>query len=127
MQPGKADVKKGQQTTVPTDYMRNLYQKFIAENTNIKISFATFCRLRPKHALFARYISRNACQCLRHQNVAFKVQVMRKIGIKISENPENICLHKEHIRQLFNGVDEAVKNEKFKTWKKVDIENNSRK
>lgn len=127
IQPGKADVKKGQQTTVLTDYMRNLYQKFIAENTNMKISFSTFCRLRPKHTLLARYISRNACQCLRHQNAAFKVQAMRKIGIKISENPENICLHKNDIKQLFQGVDENVTNVKYKTWKKVDVENKFKK
>lgn len=123
----KADVKKGQQTSVLTDYMRNLYQKFVAENPNLKLSFATFCCLRPKHILLARYISRNACQCLRHQNVAFKLQAMRKIGIKISENPENICQHKDDITELFGDINDNVTTVKYKTWKKVDIDQKFKK
>lgn len=102
MQPGKADAKKmadggKKQTRVLTDYMRNIHQKFKDEHPELKISLATFCRLRPKYILLAKFISRNACQCLKHQNMALKVQAIRKLGIAMSENPENILLTKDDI------------------------------
>lgn len=127
VQPGKADVKKGKQTKVLTDYMRNLLQKFLSENPEIKMSMATFCRLRPKHILLARFISRNACQCLKHQNMALKVQAMRKAGIKMSENPEHVCANLEHIDEIFDQLDISVTSIKFRQWKKVDLENNQKK
>ena len=53
MLPGKVDAKKTEegtkeQSVVLTDYLRNLHLKFLAENPNLKMSLATFCRLRPK-------------------------------------------------------------------------------
>jgi len=45
VQPGKKDVKQGKQTKVLTDYLNNLHEKFIAENSELKVSLATFCRL----------------------------------------------------------------------------------
>lgn len=89
--------------------------------------FSAFCRLRPKYVLPARYISRNACQCLRHQNVAFKVQAMRKLDIKISENPENVCLHKDNVTELFNKIDDTVTTLKYKTWKRVEVDSKVKK
>lgn len=54
--PGKSDCKKVNagnkseklQTRVLTDYLSNLYEKFISENADIKVSKAVFFRLRPK-------------------------------------------------------------------------------
>ena len=94
IQPGKADAKKTdglkQQTIVLTDYLANLHAKFLAENNHIKVSLATFCRLRPKHILLAAFISRNACLCLRHQNMALKINAIRKLGININQNPDKL-------------------------------------
>ena len=123
-QSGKADSKKDngsrKQVKVLTDYMNNLYQKFCEENPSLKISFATFCRLRPKSVSLARFISRNACQCLRHQNMALKIQALRKVGAKLRENPENILDHKDYLEPLFECIaDDTVT---FKTWKRVEIE-----
>lgn len=129
-QPGKSDVKKSlagtkHQTLVLTDYLRNLFQKFKAEYPDIQVSFATFCRLRPRHILLAKYISRNACQCLRHQNMAFKVQALRKNGVKISENPENILVHENNLDDLFKCIESDTVL--FKIWKKVELENKQKK
>ena len=75
VQPGKADVKKDtdgtkQQTVVLTDYMKNLHLKFLSENPDLKLSLSSFCSIRPKSVLLACFITRNACLCIRHQNMA---------------------------------------------------------
>lgn len=127
VQPGKGDVKKGHQTRVLTDYMRNLHQKFVAENPSLKISLATFCCMRPKHVLLARFIARNACQCLKHQNMALKIHAMRKLCIKISENPENICTHKDNLDSVFDEIDPKPDIVKYRTWKRVDMQNKIKK
>jgi hypothetical protein len=129
VQPGKSDVKtleNGQkkQTRVLTDYMKNLHLKFLAENSDVLISRTTFCRLRPKNVLLAAYISRNACLCLRHQNMAHKVQALKKLGVRISENPENLLLHDENVDELLKDLPENVT---FKVWKKVQLENGVQK
>jgi len=93
-------VKQGKQTKVLTDYLNNLNEKFIAENSELKVSLATFCRLRPKHILLAKFISRNACPCLKHQNMAMKVAAMRKVGAKLSENPEKNMLPQKQRRRI---------------------------
>ena len=55
--PGKNDTAKNDnkervQKYILGDYLRNLYLKFKAENEGLKISFATFCRARPKHVMY---------------------------------------------------------------------------
>ncbi|XP_060579551.1 uncharacterized protein LOC132736439 [Ruditapes philippinarum] len=127
VQPGKKDVKQGKQTKVLTDYLKNLYEKFVAENSDLKVSLATFCRLRPKHILLAKFISRNACQCLKHQNMAMKVAAMRKVGAKLSENPEKICNHRNSVEELVDTIDSDIKLIKYRQWKKVELENKMKK
>ena len=125
VQPGKADAKKigtGEkiQTRVLTDYLRNLHNKYRSENPTIYVSLTTFGRLRPKHVLLAAFISRNTCQCIHHQNMALRVQAVRKCGVKISENPENLILHIDDMDTLLSSLPEKVP---YKVWKKVELEN----
>ena len=51
--PGKKDVhkdgKEQKQKRILNDYIYNLHRKFLAENSNKKISLAVFRRMRPKH------------------------------------------------------------------------------
>lgn len=94
IQPGKSDSKKDEngdkrQTAILIDYMSNLHAKYLSENPETKVSVASFCRMRPKNVLIASFISRNACQCIRHQNIALKVQSLRKLGADMNKNPEN--------------------------------------
>lgn len=123
-QPGKADVKKLQsgekrQTRVLTDYMKHLHSKYRSENPDKEISLATFCRLRPNNILLTSFISRNSCQCIHHQNMALKVQAMRKCGVKISENPEHLIGNKD-IESVLEIIPDIVV---FNVWKKVEVEN----
>ena len=69
--PGKADYvkpKTGEKTQkrVLTDYLSTLYNKFISENESIKLSFASFCRIRPQHILLTSLITRDTCLCTKH-------------------------------------------------------------
>ena len=71
------------------DYLSNLHVKFLSENLDIKTSFATFTRLRPKHISHVSYGSRNVCLCQRHQNMALKLRGLKKIVGNIDINPDN--------------------------------------
>lgn len=94
-QPKKKDAKKidkGEkvQSFVLTDYLSNLYRKFISENPEVKISMASFCRSRPKYILATSFISRFICLCTKHQNVAHNAKSLKKVGIVVDANPEKI-------------------------------------
>lgn len=95
MQPGKGDAIKSssgekKQTIILTNYLGDLYQKFLAEKAQVKLSLATFCRLRPRHVLPAKFISRTSCLCIKHQNMSLKCQTLKKFNIVMNENPENL-------------------------------------
>ena len=90
--PGKKDVKKVgdrcEQKRVLSDYLHNLHFKFKLENPDIKISRATFCRLRPTHVLTANFCSRTTCLCSRHQNTALKLKALKNGGSAVNINPD---------------------------------------
>nr|CAI5859698.1 unnamed protein product [Callosobruchus analis] len=78
------------------DTIGNLYKKFKAE-TSVKISYQTFCRLRP-------FCARDTCVCIKHSNIDLKLSALhsRKIlpynsHIKLLENTccnrydESVC------------------------------------
>ena len=113
VQPGKADVKKDtdgtkQQTVVLTDYMKNLHLKFLSENPDLKLSLSSFCRTRPKSVLLACFITRNACLCIRHQNMALKVNALRKHGIDLNKNPEHIVNDAGRLDALLADLPDTV-------------------
>ncbi|WAR25258.1 hypothetical protein MAR_010962 [Mya arenaria] len=127
-QPGKADAKKTesgekQQTRVLTDYVGNLYDKFLSENPGTKLSKTTFQRLRPKNILLTSFISRNTCHCVHHQNMALNIQSLRKLGIKIGQNPEHLIARQDELDNILENLPENVN---FKTWKKVESEGKMR-
>ncbi|WAR16405.1 hypothetical protein MAR_030999 [Mya arenaria] len=127
-QPGKADAKKTesgekQQTRVLTDYVGNLYDKFLSENPGTKLSKTTFQRLRPNNILLTSFISRNTCQCVHHQNMALKIQSLRKLGIRIGQNLEHLIARQDELDNILENLPENVN---FKTWKKVESEGKMR-
>lgn len=126
MQPGKRDVTNtGQeklQTRILTDYMSNLHQKYLSENPEHKISLSTFCRIRPKHIKTTHFLSRNVCLCTKHQNFGMKLQMMRKVGIDVSQNPETFIQSNTEIR-----LEQLPETVVFSKWKRVILENNKKK
>nr|CAI5824041.1 unnamed protein product [Callosobruchus analis] len=70
----------------------NLYKKFKAE-TSVKISYQTFCRLRPFWVFIPKVNARDTCVCIKHSNIDLKLSALhsRKIlpynsHIKLLEN-----------------------------------------
>ncbi|KAH3886835.1 hypothetical protein DPMN_010848 [Dreissena polymorpha] len=130
IQPGKADAKKvnghkeKKQTKVLTDYLKKLHMKDKSEIPEQNISLSTFTRIRPPSILLTSYISRNSCQCIYHQNTALKVQTLRKHGVKISENPEQLIRHEHDLDEQLAGLPERVL---YRVWKKVEINNGKTK
>ena len=45
------------QKRILTDYLSTLYQKLVSENPGMKLSFTSFCRIRPKHELLMSFIT----------------------------------------------------------------------
>lgn len=124
MMPGKADAKKTdegkkEQSVVLTDYLHNLHLKFLAEHPELKVSLSTFCRLRPKNVLLANFISRNAWLCLKHQNMALKINAARKEGMtSLNRNPDLLL---DKMETLEEALDDLPPSLEYKTWKRVAI------
>ena len=67
--------EKKKQKRILNDYMKNLYEKYLAEFPERKISLAMFCHFRPAY-LLVNFASRNICLCSRHQNLALKLKAL---------------------------------------------------
>lgn len=122
--PGKADkVKTGlgqsAQKRVLTDYMSNLHKKYLSENPTIKLSLASFQRIRPKHILTTSFITRDCCLCTKHQNMALVLKAICQIGIAVPLNPETY-VDDPPIDLVREGID--TNEFTFDEWKRVSVE-----
>ena len=115
--PEKRDVQKiGKkkpriQKRVLSDYLSNLYEKFVAENTNVKISFSTFARIRPTNFVLANFANRQSSLYVQHQNMALKLNTLKQLKRNIPNNPDVFLktFSHEKILTLFNQV-ESIKS-----------------
>ena len=108
--PGKRDAKKHKmkkiciQKRVLNDYLSNLYEKFITENTDLKCSLATFARMRPSYFVLLNFSNRKTCLCTYHQNFALMLKMLKK-HINIPTRPETfIKFTDEHILSKSKGI-----------------------
>lgn len=122
-QPGKADAKKVngevKQTRVLTDYLQQLHRKFLSDNPECAVSFATFCRVRPTNILLCAFISRSSCLCTRHQNMALTLKTLRNEGGCVSANPETFARGDLDEERVLGKLGENIK---VPQWKRVQIE-----
>lgn len=127
--PGKADkIKTGvhasTQTRVLTDYLSNLHAKFISENPTVKLSLASFQRIRPKHIRITAFITRDSCLCTKHQNMALTLKALRLEGVLVPINPEKYLEN----ASMENISKEISKPEvSFEEWKRVAVEEKGKK
>jgi len=63
--------KNKQQKRFLNDTVSNLHSKFLAENSDLKISYRTFCRLKPFWVIWPKEKNRDTCQCKTHENLIF--------------------------------------------------------
>ena len=128
--PGKSDKVKldngdTAQKRVLTDYLGNLYSKFIAENPNAKLSQTSFQRIRPKNIMTTSFISRSSCLCTKHQNAALLLKSLSREGIDVPKNPEDFIKDQPDLNDIKQGLgsEEVVYTE----WKRVTIEDGGQK
>lgn len=58
--------------------LRELYQFFIEENPEIKLSLSSFQVLRPCNVLYKSSIPHNVCVCIYHENIALLLKSLSK-------------------------------------------------
>uniref|UniRef100_A0A2A4ISZ8 Uncharacterized protein n=1 Tax=Heliothis virescens TaxID=7102 RepID=A0A2A4ISZ8_HELVI len=72
-----------------TDSMENLHKKYnAASDPRLKISYASFCRLRPFWIVKAKLTSRDTCLCVLHDN--YDMMLNRLKSLKIIQNGDTV-------------------------------------
>lgn len=122
--PGKQDALKSEgevkQVRILNDYLRNLHEKFQAENPGMKCSLALFCKLRPRHIKLTSLISRNTCLCTTHQNMAMKLKCLKSLNIGVGTNPEVVSQSVTEINMKSLLEQLAEQNVEYESWQRVD-------
>ncbi|PZC79665.1 hypothetical protein B5X24_HaOG216064 [Helicoverpa armigera] len=94
MCPGKKDCvtrnKVKKQKRYLFDTMLNLHKKFLTENT-VKISFASFCRLRPFWITVRKISERDTCLCAVHENMQLMFDKLKYLNIISYLNLRELC------------------------------------
>lgn len=60
--------KVKRQRMILTDTLQNSHIAFVQQNPNIRLSYSSFCALRPFHITSPRASDRKTCKCLYHEN-----------------------------------------------------------
>lgn len=98
------------------DTIANLYSKFIEEYPEMRMSRATFARQRPKYMKPILWATRRQCLCVRHQNAALKLRILKQ-----NRSPDVFL--REHsdddIQVLLNAITSDVIT--FSEWKNDQI------
>ncbi|KAH3746697.1 hypothetical protein DPMN_181108 [Dreissena polymorpha] len=99
--PGKKDTLKCKgethQTRILNDYLKTLHRKYIGEYSDVKLSLASFCRIRPTYIKLTSFTSRSICLCTKHQNVALCLKALKSSGLDIPLNPETVIKEESHM------------------------------
>ncbi|KAH9631435.1 hypothetical protein HF086_014280 [Spodoptera exigua] len=128
--PGKKQYKKKhgivKQVRYLLDSIKNLHKKFLAENTNIKISYTTFTRLRPFWVSLPTD-DRDTCACLLHTNFNLLIAALNKnniLHVKDSHNLiKEICCDKYRLdclnRKCASCKNKTVPYKEFRNDKEI--------
>ncbi|KAH9644796.1 hypothetical protein HF086_007884 [Spodoptera exigua] len=128
--PGKKQYKKKhgivKQVRYLLDSIKNLHKKFLAENTNIKISYTTFTRLRP-FSVSLPTDDRDTCACLLHTNFNLLIAALNKnniLHVKDSHNLiKEICCDKYRLdclnRKCASCKNKTVPYKEFRNDKEI--------
>lgn len=128
--PGKRDAKKDgkkvKQKHILNDYLANLHEKFLAENPHLKLSYSSFCRLRPSNFSTIKYSERKTCLCERHQNMALKLRSLKSMKVVTTSNPDAFI--RTHDQQTLDDLCQNITAKKvtFKQWKRVNVIENEK-
>ena len=131
MMPGKKDAKiieKGTpkiQKLILIDYLSNLYDKFVAEYPEDRLSFASFCRMRPSIYLLVNFTTRTAGLCMRHQNMALKLKSLKLLKIVDTQNSDVFVKQNTDadVDAVIPKITETGEDKRvYDIWKKVKVQ-----
>jgi len=101
------------QRRILNDTLMNLHLKFLAE-TNIKISYSTFCRLKPFWVVFPVESDRNTCLCKLCENSQFMFEALKKANAieanNITKIVESIVCDPKNKACMFDDCDKCKTN-----------------
>lgn len=124
--PGKRDCKKVKKSQIQkrslNDYLSNLYHKLKSEQPNLKVSFASFAKMRPKHFILANFVNRRSCLCTKHQNLALKLKMLKTLQKTVQTNPDTFIKQTsdDDIKKILQNC--KVKKYEYEEWQKVDVQ-----
>lgn len=85
------------------DSLQNIYKKFITSHP-YRISYSSFCKLRPFYILKPDARIRNTCLCIIHTNISLIVTKLRKLNIIKENTPQDIlkslCCPNEYLKEI---------------------------
>ncbi|KAH3871682.1 hypothetical protein DPMN_034893 [Dreissena polymorpha] len=126
--PGKQDKLKvngsTQQTRLLTDYLRNVYAKFMSENPGIILSFTSFTRIRPAYVKLTRFISRSCCLCTKHQHFALCTSAVRNCKMNGPLNRERFIKDANNIEKIKAEIPNEIE---IGQWKRVAVDDKGKK
>ncbi|KAJ8719460.1 hypothetical protein PYW08_011635 [Mythimna loreyi] len=101
------------------DTVMNLYKKFITGN--FKISYQTFCRLRPFWVVKPNAQNRDTCLCIVHSNIDMKLSTLHTANILGYNNHqkllEELCCDRYNVNCLARSCHTCLnKNPKYKEF-----------
>ena len=88
----------------------------------LKVSFATFNKMRPVYCILANFINGKSCWCTKHQNMALKLKLSKTCHKLIPSHPdifiENYTSN-ENMQTIFNS--HTVTEYNYEEWQKVKV------
>lgn len=72
------------------DTLIKLYQRFIQEHRNVKLSYVCFSRLRPFWILQKTVEQRNMCLCKLHENVSMRIEKLKQVEAISEKDPGRV-------------------------------------
>lgn len=87
--------KMKHQRMILTDSMLNLHSDFLKKNPSMKLSYSSFCTLRPFYVTAPKASDRSTCLCHHHENADLMLQVLMSSGAlkstKLEDSFQLVC------------------------------------
>jgi hypothetical protein len=116
--------------------LRELYQMFIQENPDIKLSLSSFQDLRPSNVLYKSCIPHNVCVCIYHDNVISLLKSLSKnidgyesidlhtfIDLIVCDSTEELCMFRRCVlcfdkfkNEIKDKIIDSMKHIKWILW-----------
>lgn len=87
--------KTKHQRMILPDTVLNLHKEFTQKEPTVKVSYASFCALRPFYVTAPRPSDRKTCQCQHHENAKLMLKILWENGVvkssKLEDSFELVC------------------------------------